>query len=248
MLNIMITGASSGLGAELACAYAAPGTNLILYGRDEQRLNDTAVVCRRRGAVVEVACLDIRNIESLIAHIRDLDKRMPLDLAIFNAGVGGIAPIDRVSELPERSYETALVNFASPVVGATVVGELMGGRGRGRIVLIGSLAGSFPLPMAPTYAGTKAGLAMFAESLELRLTKHGVGVTLVSPGFIDTPMSRSVPPPKPFMMTAPAAAAIIRRKVASGSRRLVVPWQFSIILALARWLPRPITRAVLRRV
>jgi short-subunit dehydrogenase len=243
----MITGASSGLGAQLASAYAAPGNNLILFGRDEVRLNETATVCRHQGAVVEIACHDIRDVAPLISNIRKLDERMPLDLAIFSAGVGGLAPIDHTSELSERSYETALVNFASPVVCATVVGELMGARGRGRIVLIGSLAGSFPLPMAPTYAGTKAGLAIFAEALELRLKKHGVGVTLVSPGFIDTPMSRSVPLPKPFMITAPVAAAIIKKKVALGHRYLTIPWQYSLLHSLARILPHSLTRAVLRR-
>ena len=247
MSNIMITGASSGLGAQLACLYAAPGSNLFLYGRDGERLNDTAARCRQRGAVVWTVCIDIRDIDLLISHIRSADRRMPLDLAIFSAGVGGVAPVERISELPERSYETAVVNFASPVVCATVVGELMGARGHGRIVIIGSLAGSFPLPMAPTYSGTKAGLAMFAEALELRLYKHGVHVTIVSPGFIDTPMSRSVPPPKPFMMTASDAAVIIQRKVALGYRRVILPWQFSILLSLTKLLPRSLTRAVLRR-
>jgi short-subunit dehydrogenase len=247
MPKILITGASSGLGAALARVYAEHGNNLVLYGRDRQRLNETASECRQRGAAVDVACFDIRDIDLLMSNIRDTDAQGPLDLAIFNAGLGGIAPVDRISELPERSYEMSVVNFVSPVVGATVAGELMGARGHGRIVLIGSLAEAFPLPMAPTYSGTKAGLAMFAEALELRLMKHGVGVTLVSPGFIDTPMSRSVPPPKPFLITAVDAAAIIRRKVAAGSRRLVIPWQFAVILALTRLLPRALTRAVLRR-
>jgi short-subunit dehydrogenase len=247
MPNILITGASSGIGAALANAYAEPGCTLILFGRDRQRLDNTAALCRQRGAAVEIVCSDIRDIAPLVSHIRDMDARLPLDLAIFNAGLGGIVPADRISELPERSLDISLVNFVSPVVSAAVVGELMGGRGRGQIVFIGSTAEAFPLSMAPTYSGTKAGLAMYAEALELRLMKHGVGVTLVSPGFIDTPMSRSVPPPKPFMISAADAAAIIRRKVAGGSRRLVLPWQFAILLAVARWLPHALTRVVLRR-
>jgi short-subunit dehydrogenase len=246
MPNVLITGASSGLGAALAAAYAEPGNNLILFGRDQTRLNETAALCRQRGAGVECISIDIRNIDPLVSGIQEIDARTPLDLAILNAGLGGIAGIERISELPERSHEMSLVNFVSPVVTATAIGELMGARGHGRIVLVGSLAEAFPLPMAPTYAGTKAGLAMFAEALELRLQKHGVGVTLVSPGFIDTPMSRSVPPPKPFLMTTKDAAAIIRRKIDSGARRLVLPWQFAVILALSRWIPRALTRAILR--
>ena len=99
-------------------------------------------------------------------------------------------------------------------MGANAIAAAMAGRGRGQIVLIGSIAESFPLPMAPTYAATKAGLRMFAEALGIRLAKHGVGVTLVSPGFIDTAMSRQVTEPKPFLMSADKAAAIIARGIA----------------------------------
>jgi short-subunit dehydrogenase len=246
MPNILITGASSGLGAALAEVYAEPGSNLILYGRDQQRLSEIAALCRQRGASVECVSFDVRDIDPLVSSIREIDARAPLDLAILNAGLGGVAGIERISELPERSYEMSLVNFVSPVVTATAIGELMGARERGRIVLVGSLAGAFPLPMAPTYSGTKAGLAMFAEALDLRLMKHGVGVTMVSPGFIDTPMSRSVPPPKPFLMTAKNAATIMRRKIDGGARRLVLPWQFAAILALSRWVPRGLIRTILR--
>ena len=63
--------------------------------------------------------------------------------------------------------------------------------------------------MAPTYSGTKAGLALFADALGIRLAKHGVGVSLVSPGFIDTPMSQGLKEPRPFLITAEAAAAAI---------------------------------------
>jgi short-subunit dehydrogenase len=246
MPNILITGASSGLGAALAEVYAEPGNNLILYGRDQSRLNEVAALCRQRGARVECVSFDVRNIDLLVSSIRELDARTPLDLAILNAGLGGVAGIERISELPERSHEMSLVNFVSPVVTATAIGELMGARGHGRIVLVGSLAEAFPLPMAPTYSGTKAGLAMFAEALDLRLKKHGVGVTLVSPGFVDTPMSRSVPPPKPFLMTAKNAATIMRRKIDGGARRLVLPWQFAVILALSPWIPRGLIRIILR--
>ena len=247
MPNILITGASSGLGAALAEAYAEPGATLILLGRNIKRLDETVATCRKRGAVVEPIAFDIRNVDPLVSSIRNVDARLPLDLAILNAGLGGIADTERISELPERSHEMSLVNFVSPVVTATAIGELMGSRGHGRIVIVGSLAEAFPLPMAPTYSGTKAGLAMFAEALELRLMAHGVGVTLVSPGFIDTPMSRSVPPPKPFLMTATDAAALMRRKIDCGARRLVLPWQFALILGLTRWVPRALTRTVLRR-
>jgi short-subunit dehydrogenase len=144
-------------------------------------------------------------------------------------------------------FEIATVNFTSPLVGASVMAERMGRRGHGQIVFMSSVAGSFPLPIAPTYSASKAGLTMFAEALGLRLGRHGVAVTLVAPGFIDTPMSRGVEAPKPFLMTADAAARIIRRGIDRRRSQVVLPWPFAVIRGSARFLPRLLVRAVLRR-
>jgi short-subunit dehydrogenase len=123
----------------------------------------------------------------------------------------------------------------------------MGARGAGHIVLIGSIAAMFPLPMAPTYSGSKAGLMMFAEALRGRVKRHGVSVTLVSPGFIDTPMSQGLTEPRPFLITAEQAAAIIKKKVARGAGHIIVPWPFAVIAAIAGLIPKVLVRAVLSR-
>jgi short-subunit dehydrogenase len=205
------------------------------------------VRCRELGAIVEVDHFDLREIDQLTSHLQALDERTPLDLAIFNAGIGGELLASDYAETPQRAHEIAMVNFTSPVVSATVLAQMMAQRRRGHIVLLGSVAGHYPLPMAPTYAGTKAGLAMFAEALRLRLMKYGVAVTLVSPGFIDTPMSRQLQSPKPFLMNVAAAAASIKKKIARRPARIVVPWQFAVINMAARFLPQAVIGAVLRR-
>ena len=245
--TILITGASSGIGAALARAYAAPGATLLLWGRDAARLDSVADSCRASGASVTTDVLDIRNSDALTARILLRDGETPIDLAIFNAGLGGSAPAGAYAETPQAARATAEVNFVAPIVGAHVMADAMARRGRGQIMLVGSIAESFPLAMAPTYAATKAGLAMFAESLGLRLARHGVIVTLVSPGFIDTPMSQQVTEPKPFLMTADAAAKIIAAKAGRGARRIVVPWQFAVIRGVAMLLPRPLLRLMLPR-
>ena len=203
--------------------------------------------CRALGAVVEVEHFDLREIDLLISQLQALDERTPVDLAIFNAGIGGELSASDYAETPQRSHEIATVNFTSPVVSATVLAQLMAQRRRGHIVLLGSVAEQYPLPMAPTYVGTKAGLAMFAEALRLRLMKHGIAVTLVSPGFMDTPMSRQLQSPKPFLMSAAAAAASIKKKITRRPARIVVPWPFAVINFAARFLPRTVIGAVLRR-
>ena len=246
--TILITGASSGIGAALARVYAAPGNRLVLWGRNDVRLNATAEQCRVRGAAVETVSFDLAEFGQLVEHLEAADTRNPFDLAIFNAGVGDSLPPDRAGQDVHAAQRMASVNFTAPVVGANLLAERMAKRGRGRIVLVGSIAESFPLPMAPLYAGTKAGLALFAEALGLRLARYGVGVTLVSPGFVDTPMSQSLKQPRPFLITADAAAAIIARRIERGARRIVVPWQFAVIRAAAGFVPRAVIRAVLARV
>jgi short-subunit dehydrogenase len=245
--TILITGASSGIGASLARVYAVSGTTLLLWGRDAGRLDSVADSCRASGANVITDILDIRDGDALTARILLRDGEAPIDLAIFNAGLGGSAPAGAFAETPQAARATAEVNFVAPIIGAHVMADAMARRGRGQILLVGSIAESFPLAMAPTYAATKAGLAMFAESLGLRLARHGVIVTLVSPGFIDTPMSQQVTEPKPFLMTADAAARIIAAKAARGARRIVVPWQFAVIRGVAMLLPRPLLRLMLPR-
>ncbi len=245
--TILITGASSGIGAALAKHLAKPGTHLILWGRDESRLADIAQACRQSGAIVTTASVDVSNIEDFKARLLASDTATPLTQAIFNAGLGGTADADRPGEDVARVEAISMVNFVSPIVGATMLCERMAARGGGHIVLIGSVSAYFPLPMAPTYASTKAGLAMFAESLRMRMAKHNVAVTLVSPGFIDTPMSRAFDSPKPFLMTAETFARIIAQRLPSRPANVIVPWQYAVLRALSHALPRALTRAIINR-
>jgi short-subunit dehydrogenase len=245
--TILITGASSGIGAALARAEARSGVTLLLWGRNAARLEQVAQECRARGAEARIEIFDLSDTAGLPARLAAADAAAPIDLAIFNAGLGGTAPDNAVTEGPGTARAVAEVNFVAPVVGAHLMAEAMARRGGGQIVLIGSISESYPLPMAPTYAATKAGLRMFAEALRLRLTKHHVRVSLVSPGFIDTPMSQQVTQPKPFLIGADAAARIISRRVARGDATIVVPWQFRILRAATELLPRSVLHWVLAR-
>ena len=244
--TILVTGASSGIGAALAKAYASPGAHLILWGRNAQRLDQSARDCRALGAAVQTLQFDLRDAGAIAGHIETYDDATPIDIAILNAGLGGPSSANDAAESADRAFEVATVNFTAQVVGANAVAACMAKRGRGNIVLMSSVADTIPLPIAPTYAGSKAGLKMFAESLGIRLERHGVVVTLVSPGFVDTPMSRQVSTPKPFMITAEAAAAIIKRKIDSRKTRIVVPLLYAALLTLFPWIPGPVRRKVLR--
>jgi short-subunit dehydrogenase len=244
----MITGASNGLGAALARFYAAGGTHLWLWGRSEERLAQVADECRERGASVGPIVWDLSHVDGLASRIAELDRERPIELAIFNAGLGGTVPTGQIVETVERAHEIATVNFTAAVVGATAAATAMLPRRRGQIVLVGSLAESFPFPIAPIYAATKAGLKTFAEALGIALKPHGIVVTLVSPGFVDTAMSQLLSGPKPLMITPDEAAGIIAKGLLRRTRRIFFPWPLEVLRLLYLALPRPLRHAIMRRV
>jgi len=244
-VNILITGASGGLGGALARYYARPGVRFSLWGRDAAKLAAIADACRAAGAVAEVRSLDIADVGGAVAALRAADAAGPIDLAILASGLGDIrAAGDRVEDAASVA-RLAMVNFTAPAAMAAALADRMAARARGRIVLIGSAAGFHALPFAAAYSGSKAGLARFAEALRLSVRRYGVSVTLVSPGFIDTAAGREIPGPKPMLMRPHAVAARIARAAARGEAHVVMPWPFTVLRWLDRALPRPLRDRVL---
>ena len=130
--TILITGASSGIGAALAHALARDGTLLLLWGRDPARLDEVAAQCRGLGAAATVQIFDLRDAAGFAARLTEADAATPIDLAIFNAGMGGTAPDDLPAEVPQTAQAIAEVNFVAPVVGANTMADVMARRGAGR--------------------------------------------------------------------------------------------------------------------
>lgn len=229
MTRILVTGASSGIGAALARSVAAPGTRLVLWGRDRERLARVAADCAQAGAETALATPDLADLDAVIAAAAALPD--PMDEAYLCAGLSDIRAADAVVERLSHVRDLGLVNYLAPALVATRLAEGMVRAGAGRIALIGSHAAFAPLPVAPSYCASKAGLAAFARALRLDLLPRGVGVTLVSPGFVETPMSARLACAKPGMIGADAAAKAIVRATRRGRGHLVLsPW----LLALAR--------------
>lgn len=237
-IRILVTGASGGLGRALAHHYAAPGVRLSLWGRDRDRLGLVARDCRMVGAQAEMRSLDLSEVTSALAALREDDADDPFDLVIFSSGRGDIrATGDRIEDAALVAH-LGTVNFTAPAAMAAAMAERMAARGHGRIVLVGSAAAFHALPFAAAYSGSKAGLARFADALRLAARPHGVSVTLVSPGFIDTAAGREVPGPKPMLMAPDAVAGRIAKAAASGKAHLVLPWPFVVLRWFDRILPR----------
>ncbi len=243
---IAITGASSGIGTALALAYAGPGVTLGLFGRDPDRLAMIASAARQRGASAATFEVDVTDRAGMEAALRTFDRERPIDLLIAAAGVSSGAPPGGELEPAESAHAVFDINVLGTANTVLPALELMAARGEGRIVLVGSLAARPPLPFSPAYSASKAAVESYGEALRGAARPFGVVVTVVSPGFVETPMSARVVGPRPFMMTAERAAMIIQAAVAKGRARIAFPWPLAVLTEIAAALPRPLRDFALR--
>lgn len=244
--HIVITGASSGLGAALARHYARAGVALLLIARHEARLAAVAEECRARGAQVTVARVDVRDSLALASLIAEVDARMPIDTVVANAGIE--ASLGRVGEAEPLLDVLAQIrtNFEGAVATVLPLLDPMRARGTGRVVLVSSLAGRMPLPDQPTYSATKAALIAFGEALRPVLAARGVHLTLALPGFIATGMGRDYSGWRPLQWSAERAAAVIAAAADRGARSIAFPLPLVLLIGIGRCVPAFLREGVMR--
>ena len=221
--GVLITGATGGLGAALALAYAKPGRRLWLQGRREAELGELARECVQLGASVHTRALELTDIPAAMDWVTSVAPEV--DLAIVNAGVTSTgdtwAEVDRVLQTNVRA--------AFATVAALV--PAMRARRRGQIALMSSVAAWVGLPLTPAYSASKAALKAYGEALRGALAAEGIEVNVVMPGFVRTPMTASLACPKPFMLEPRAAAGRIVRGLEQNRARI----SFPLPLALGMW-------------
>lgn len=236
--TILITGASSGIGAALATAYARGQVTLVLMGRNEERLSRISSVCRDKGACVVKAVHDIADTEGFLDALSELDRHWCFDLVIFNAGVGDTRAPIQLTETPQQVVRLLDINLRGPAAGASLIAERMIARGEGgAIAMISSVAAFVPLPMAAGYAASKAGLNAFALSLNAALRGHGIAVSVICPGYVDTPMSARLNTFKPFQMKPEAAASAIMACIARKRALAIIPFQYAVACFILKFVP-----------
>jgi short-subunit dehydrogenase len=245
--NILITGASAGLGSELAQAYAAPGVLLALIGRNAERLDAVGNRCREQGAEVITASIDVTELDRLSAWIADFDRTHPLDLVIANAGVSstisGLQAGESWANI-RQVFDTNLYGTLATIFPAI---EAMRARGHGQIAMMSSLGAYVGMPISPAYNASKAAIKVWGEGLRGWLAPQGVGVTVVCPGFVKSAMSDAYPGPRPFLVPADKAAAIIKAGLARNPARIAFPFPLVLAMWFLSLLP-PAMSLVLQRV
>lgn len=242
--RIVITGASRGIGAALAAAYAAPGVSLCLVGRDAVRLQAVAESCRAEGAVAETAIADIRDRAAMADLLVRFDGADAVDLVVANAGVAlptGASPGDDATVYGE--VETNLVGTLNTVLPLL---PAMAGRGQGQVALVSSLAAFAPLPSSPGYSATKAAVLVYGQALRERLRPVGIRVSVVCPGYIETDMAARYQGWKPLMMSAAEAASRIRAGLAADRGVIAFPRRLAWIARAGGVVPERVRRIGLR--
>jgi short-subunit dehydrogenase len=244
---VIITGASSGLGAALAEAYAGPDTMLGLLGRDRQRLAASADACEAKGASVRMGAIDVVDAPAMAAWLTHFDQDHSVDLLVANAGTSAGPDPDSPSEGVETAARQVRVNLLGAINTVEPLLPALCERGRGHIALVASIAAFRGLPYSPGYCASKAGLRAYAEALRPRLAPRGIAVTSVCPGFFDSPMTDRFDGPTPFLCDGGTAARIVKRGIDRGRRRVAFPWPLVFGLQFCDIAPAFIGDAILRR-
>lgn len=243
--NVVITGASAGIGRSLALEYAAPGMTLGLVGRDGPRLDACSAACRARGARVVTGQLDVRDGDALRTWMHEFDDAYPIDLLIANAGAAStLASADDREDLACIT-DIVSTNFYGSLNAVLPVVERMRGRGRGQLAFVCSLAALRGMAISPAYCASKAALQAYADSMRPLWARDGIALSVIFPGFVKTSMSDVFPGKKPFMWTSERAAALIRRKLVGNRAEIAFPWSLAFGIRLLTLVPARLADAIL---
>jgi short-subunit dehydrogenase len=237
--SMLITGASSGFGRALALELAASGVRMALGGRNSSRLAETAEACAARAAEVHPHQVDVTDAGRMTEWVQSQDAARPIDLVIANAGISGEtgAPGEHAgqSEWIYRVNVLGLLNTVEPLLPA------MRARRCGQIGLVSSVAGFRGWPHGTAYSGSKAAIIAQGQGWRERLAPDGIGVSVICPGYIRTPMAERHRSRLPFLIEPDVAARRAIAALAANKSLVVFPWPLPIVAWLFRALPAATT-------
>jgi NAD(P)-dependent dehydrogenase (short-subunit alcohol dehydrogenase family) len=229
-----VIGASKGLGAALACELAAEGYRVIASARSTDLLEELAAKAPRPGAIVPLA-FDVTDSAASAAATQRVAAMGPLALAVLNAGT--FLPMRAFRFDPGAFEQTFNLNFFGAINCLGPVIGIMNHAGFGHIALVSSSAGYGGLPKSAAYGASKAALINMAASLKFDLDGMNIRIQVVTPGFVDTPLTRKNDFPMPFLMSAPDAARAMSRGLRSDAFDITFPRRFTYLMKAVNLLP-----------
>jgi uncharacterized protein len=241
----VVTGASSGIGAELARQLAAAGLSVVLVARRRERLEELAATLPTPSRVCALDLVDPDAPDAVAAAVADLD----VGLVINNAGLSWKGPFGE----HDRAHARRMIelNCQAPVALTHALLPRLVARGRGGVIIVASTGAFQGLPWSAVYGATKAFDLLFGEALHVELAPHHIDVVTLAPGGTDTegPMNTGVDPtkvPGKLMSVTPVAAAAL---AGLGRRSIVVPGATNRFAHFAtRFVPRSLAARTAGRI
>ena len=228
-MNVLITGASSGIGEAIALACACRGDTIFFCGRNRERVDAVAEKCRAAGArTVHAEIVDVTDEAATRDWLNRCEAIAPLERVFSNAGVGtGLEDEENV----RRTWATNVGGNLNVVLPAIELFRNQTPRTRRQILITASIAGYGPLATCPAYSGSKAAMKTWALALRGMLKKEGIEVSAICPGFVRSRITDRNTCPMPFFMEADKAARIILARADRNVGLIAFPWP----MRLATW-------------
>lgn len=228
-MNVVITGASSGIGRGLVRQYLTQGHDVMAISRHEDRLLALEHENKNLDGALSVYSVDVRAHEKLRRVVEEIiDSSGHADLVIASTGIA--MQRNQVNLDVGILNETLATNLSGVANTFECFIDRMVESRSGQLVVISSLAALYPLPRTNEYCAAKVALNLMMESLHWRLKPHGIRVTTICPGFVDTPMTRAQNIPDFWLMSLENALEQIA--LAITSKRLITYFPRSLALLL----------------
>lgn len=243
--NVLITGASSGLGRALAIELSKKSQNLFLCARNFENLQETKNLCQNSNANIYLKILDVKDEIASQNYIAEIEETFALDLVIANAGIsGGTAQGTESFTQIKEIFDTNLygvLNIVQPII------EKMTSRKSGQIVIISSLAGFVSLPSSPAYSASKSAVRIYGEALRGNLAEFGIKVNIACPGYIKTKMTAVNNFYMPFLMDSTKASQKIINGVEKNHGRIIFPIIFYFLIRVLLSLPFFLVEKIMKK-
>lgn len=232
----VVTGASSGIGWELAKELARGGARVGLVSRRRDKLEALAGEIRQAGGQAVVAAADVGEREQTFKAFQEIVGQLgPVDLMVANAGLGLPTLLD---PLNLSDVENMIrINLLGVVYSVAAVLPDMLKRGRGHLAAVSSLASYKGLPGESGYCASKVAVNTYMEGLRIQLRSRGIAVTTICPGFVRTPMTDVNDFHMPWLLEADESARRIVRALKARRKVYNFPWQTTLLMRATRWVP-----------